>query len=532
MGPATPSLISVALWVLCISLVGYALSTLRRRSRSCLLPFPPGPKGLPLVGNVLDFPTRQTWHDHLGVRCCTGDVLHFRVLGESIIVLNSAAAVTELLEKNSANTADRARSVDLMVELTGNTHNFGFMPYGQRWRDHRRVFWQYFHRDSVRAHHSTQRAVTHLLLDKLLTSPSEFKTHTRKAFTASVLHFVYGIDYASDDAGDKYAAAMETALVSVVEGMIPGRFMVQYLPFLRYAPSWLPGMGWQELLAQWRADNYQALTMPYEYSRANMDRQTDVKESMLGRHIASRSRNGEMPARDEEILKGTSAIAFEAGMDTVSTTHVFTLQGGFLHFPSPEVVKKAQEELDTVVGPHRLPEFDDEPSLLYLRAVIMELLRWHNVLSIGVAHATTNDDVWRGWFIPAGRSFSLTACMHDPQLFPDPHEFRPERFIKDGVIDTTVLDPTTFVFGYGRRICAGRHFARAGLFITIASILHVFDVSAPLDEQGKPIKIEPRFTDGLFSYPEDCRCTITPRSSAHAALIRTNAAAVRAARGI
>lgn len=68
----------------------------------------------------------------------------------------------------------------------------------------------------------------------------------------------------------------------------------------------------------------------------------------------------------------------------------------------PEVLKKAQAELDTVIGPHRLPEFEDMTSLPYVSAVIKELLRWRVVVPLGVPHRSLEDDEYRGYFIPKG----------------------------------------------------------------------------------------------------------------------------------
>ena len=68
----------------------------------------------------------------------------------------------------------------------------------------------------------------------------------------------------------------------------------------------------------------------------------------------------------------------------------------------PEVQRKAQAELHSVVGPNRLPEFEDRDALVYVNAVIKEALRWHNVLPFAVPHRTLEDDEYRGYFIPAG----------------------------------------------------------------------------------------------------------------------------------
>ncbi|KAJ3002115.1 hypothetical protein NUW54_g6025 [Trametes sanguinea] len=109
--------------------------------------------------------------------------------------------------------------------------------------------------------------------------------------------------------------------------------------------------------------------------------------------------------------------------------------------------------------------------------------------------------------------------MHDPEIYPEPDRFYPERFIKDGKSNPDVLDPATLIFGFGRRICPGRYFADAGLFILIASVLHVFEILPPLDEHGKPIKLEHVQSHGLLSYPENFGCVVKPRSANAAALI-------------
>lgn len=90
--------------------------------------------------------------------------------------------------------------------------------------------------------------------------------------------------------------------------------------------------------------------------------------------------------------------------------------------------------------------------------------------------------------------------MHDSEVYPNPDTYCPEHFLKDGKLDPTVRDPSAFVFGDGRRICPGCHYAEAALFINTASLLHVFDITPPLDEDGKPIKIHPTMSDGLVTW--------------------------------
>lgn len=72
-----------------------------------------------------------------------------------------------------------------------------------------------------------------------------------------------------------------------------------------------------------------------------------------------------------------------------------------LHYP--EVMKKLQAELDSVIGPDRMPEFDDIESLPYVRATVNEALRWRPIAILGgTPHAVTADDYYNGMFIPKG----------------------------------------------------------------------------------------------------------------------------------
>ena len=120
---------------------------------------------------------------------------------------------------------------------------------------------------------------------------------------------------------------------------------------------------------------------------------------------------------------------------------------------NPEVVRKAQEELDRVVGKDRLPDFSDREDLVYIDAVVKELLRWAPPLPICLPNKLTQDDVYRGYFIPAGAMViqNIWAILRDPTTYPNPEAFNPDRFLKDGKIDPLVFNPEDRIFGTGRR---------------------------------------------------------------------------------
>jgi cytochrome P450 len=84
---------------------------------------------------------------------------------------------------------------------------------------------------------------------------------------------------------------------------------------------------------------------------------------------------------------------------------------------------------------------------------------------------------------------------HDEEVYPDPFSFDPSRHVGD----KPQVDPFKFAFGFGRRVCPGAHLAEISLFLNIANILAVFNISKPVDKDGKPIEPVIRWNNGVTS---------------------------------
>ncbi|KAH9834535.1 cytochrome P450 [Rhodofomes roseus] len=110
-------------------------------------------------------------------------------------------------------------------------------------------------------------------------------------------------------------------------------------------------------------------------------------------------KKGALTSEDEIVIKGTAGTLYAAGTDTTLTSiMVFILA----MVQPPDIFQKAQEEVIQVVGETRLPEFNDRTSLPYLENIITEVYRWYPAVPIGVPHLASDDDVYRGYYIPKG----------------------------------------------------------------------------------------------------------------------------------
>ncbi|THG93114.1 hypothetical protein EW026_g8029, partial [Hermanssonia centrifuga] len=243
---------------------------------------------------------------------------------------------------------------------------------------------------------------------------------------------------------------------------------------------------------------------------------------------------------DRKETAWLAGVMFAAGAETTAGTLCTFILAMTLH---PDVQRRAHAELDSIVGRDRAPSFEDKQNLPYIDAVVKEVLRWRPSAPISIARRCTQDDWYEGYLIPKGMCSLLQllpfglpdsvlqgttifeniwAISHNPELFPDPEEFRPSRFLTEQVelsdnIDSEVQAGVDklFAFGCGRRICPGQHLAYNSLFIAISTLLWAFDIGQTTDYNGSPIVPERTafFDTGLAIHPSPFKCQIKPRFS-------------------
>ena len=165
----------------------------------------------------------------------------------------------------------------------------------------------------------------------------------------------------------------------------------------------------------------------------------------------------------------------------------------------PETQARAHAELDAVVGRDRLPTFADHPQLPYIRAMVKEVLRWRPAGPLGSPHRSIEDDWYEGMFIPKG-TICIPNVWHmnrDPELFGENTEhFDPGRYLDaSGDLQAApdlpdIKEEGHFTYGFGRRICVGRHMADNSLFINMAIMLWATKIERKKDASGQLMPLD------------------------------------------
>ncbi|KAJ7596054.1 cytochrome P450 [Mycena floridula] len=456
-------------------------------------PLPPGPKGLPLIGNLLDVPTEFEWTVFSKWAEKWGDLLSVSVFGTTIIVVNSYSRAMEMLSKKSDIYSDRPH-VPMPMDLMEMKESMGFLAYDKRFKSSRRLFHQELGSSSAVVNFFPQEEVlAKRFIKRVLHNPAELLEHCFQHAGAIILLIGYG--YQVEEPKDPMVELATKAMENFNAATTPGAFLVNQLPILLKVPDWFPGAGFKKLGKLWAKDYWAMVDTPFSYVKQQLAQGT-ADDSFTARWLRQK-----ISFQEELDLKFASSSMFGAGSETTSVTiYVFYL----LMCLYPEVQKRAQAEIDAVVGRDRLPTFEDKAQCPYLDAVCKEVLRFHSSVPNCLPHCVKQDDIHDGMFIPKDSIIlvNIWYMTHDPNVYKDPSRFNPDRFLGE----SPEQDPRDFIFGFGRRLCPGRLLADASVYITLASTLSAFNIT-PIEGQT-PVY---RMKTGIVSHIEPFECNITPR---------------------
>ncbi|KAF7336984.1 Cytochrome P450 [Mycena venus] len=493
---------------LCISVAAVvALLVLKPRKAQDL---PPGPVPTSwLLGNRNQAPKQKPWRWFQELNDQYGPVVYLQMGRTPTVVIGTAQAAWDILEKRSPVTSSRPRFIMGQEIMSNNMRGLmsGNNPFWRRWR---RVLHGSFMQKASDTYKPIQNLESKQLMFELTKSPARFREHLERYATSVAVVVTYG-RRVHDIYTDEVVCLNRETQDFLTSINIPGKYLVESIPALLYLPNFLTP--WRTAALKQRARDMEYLTRLVQEVKTKMASGRATK-SFCRQLIEDREKN-EMSDLEIGYTCGTP---FGAGVETTSGS-LSSFMLACVAF-GPSFIPKAQKELDAVVGPDRMPTFEDFDDLPYIRAVVNETLRWRPVAVLGgTPHASTEDFVYEGMFIPKGSTIiaNLWGIHLNPADFPDPHRFDPERFMSKRDYPGPWQHSS---FGYGRRVCPGQYLASNSIYINIARILWGFNLSKARDENDNEIDVDTlAYTDGFNSVPQPFQMSITPRSPGHLAII-------------
>lgn len=463
----------------------------RRRDRG----LPPGPRRLPIIGNLHQAPDKLPWRTYQEWTKKYGPIFSVQYGLTTVIMLGTHESADALLNKRSSIYSSRPRLVMAGELVTKGLHVL-LMTYGPRWRTHQKMQASCLNIRQSQAYRPLQDLESKQLMHDLVHSDDFAKLYHR--YTASLM---FGLAYGRrSPAGDEpEIKGADQVNANFLDAAKVGRNIVDALPVLNVLPAFL---------APWkhRAERFWRLESGLHMSNLRLGMSTPSWN--FTKQITRMKEAKEMPEIEVAYDIG---IIYEAGLDTTNMAlEIFTLAAVL----NPEFVETARRELDAVVGSERLPNFDDQSNLPYITAVAKETLRWRPVSAGGIPHSVIADDEYMGYRIPKGATVigNHWSIHMDETIFAEPQKFRPERWIENPNLPL-------HAFGFGRRVCTGQHVSQNSMFIIIARLLWTFRFEHVF-ENGVRVEIDDMaFTSGFNSRPLPFQVHFEPRSAAHKAIV-------------
>ncbi|KAF4944836.1 hypothetical protein FSARC_14568 [Fusarium sarcochroum] len=457
---------------------------------------PPGPKPLPLIGNARDFPAE-------GVPEYQHWLLHKDLYGP----------ISSVTIKTSGRP-----SMTFANKLCGYGRIVLCQGYNSTFRRYRKLLHQELGtRVSAAQFQDAQEVEVNRQLARALDEPDKWLEHIKTTAASTVLKMTYG--YAVEPQGpDTLVDLIERMMTEFSLAAVPFAWLVDLVPMLQHLPEYFPGAKFKKTARKWRESIRAVAYIPYRFVQRQIA-SDNYRPSYVSKLVHQCEQDGPADTTlchdDEEAIAWSAASLYGAAADTtVITLTTFTL--AMVLFP--QVQLRAQNEIDSLTGSNRLPSFQDRDRLPYINALVKETLRWWPIAPMGFPHTADEDIQYNNIHIPKG-AYLLPAVwwfLHDPAVYAEPQKFDPERFLSP----RNEPDPSSEVFGYGRRICPGRFFADASLYLNIVKCLAAFNIKRARDQNGEEMAVDVRPKPGILSYPTEFLFEITPRSQTHVELIR------------
>ncbi|KAF9269294.1 cytochrome P450 [Marasmius fiardii PR-910] len=483
---------------------------------------PPGPPTTLLLGNVHKFPTVWPWIKLAEWATEYGEIYSLKLGPATVVIITGVDAVKDLMDERGAATSDRPKN--WMIDAVTDGLNMAGARYSSKWRAMRKAAHAILSPSIIEDHLPIQRAEAMQVLHDFLETPEGFFEHIQRYSNSVIMSVIFGKRCPRFDSYETKAFYEVQRLWN--DAIVPGAYPpIELFPVLDYIPErWAPWKRMAQKVRRKQRGLYFMLLNECEKRIMKGEENGCFMEEVLARQ--------EELQLTRDMIGHLGGVLLEGGSDTTATF----LQSLILFITAhPDAQKKAQKEIDAVVGHDRLPSLDNMPDLPYIRALIKEVHktnpmarltvtphfqthRFHPVTPL-LPHASLTTEEYRRYIIPKETTIlvNIYGIFHSTEYFEDPETFNPDRFLlneygtKPGV-DTTNFR-SNFQFGCGRRICPGSDLANNSLMLNTMNLLWAFDFRPPQDSRGRDLPVDiHNYERGIVSAPRPFDCQIKPRN--------------------
>ncbi|XP_019156462.1 PREDICTED: cytochrome P450 81D11-like [Ipomoea nil] len=440
-------------WSLCIIILILSIFWLVIKPRKTN--FPPTPFALPILGHLhLLKPPPHRALQALSQKY--GAVVHLRFGSRPVVVVSSPSAVEQCFTTNDIIFANRPKS--LAGEHLGYNHStLGFSPYGNHWRNLRRI------------------ATTHVFSSASVTRSAAARAEEIR-FQAKKLASSYGGEFRKVNLNDLFLDLVNSTMMRMVAGKRwsgpadmfgPPTVMslCDYVPVLR----WVGFQGMEKKLVKMKKqrDDFLQGLIDERRKAIEMKKKKTIIEALLLLQEA------EPESYTDEVMKGVIMVMFTAGTHSTSLTMEWAMA---VLLNRPDILEKAQNEIEMQVGCSRLVEDSDLSRLPYLHCIINETLRLFPSGPLLVPHFSSQHCTISGYEVPKDTTLIVNAwAIHrDSKAWENATEFEPERWFRES--REAAAGGFKFVpFGMGRRACPGSGLAIRLMSLVLGTLIQCFE---------------------------------------------------------
>ncbi|KAK0640653.1 cytochrome P450 [Cercophora newfieldiana] len=469
----------------------------------------PGPTQIPYLGRIHDLPIDYMWlkFKEWGDKYATGGLYRTSMLGAEFVIITNERVAEDLLVKRAKFNSDRPQIRSLFDSKSehGSMEYLPLMGRNQYWSRQRRLTHAYITEATNARYHGVMYFEAKRWIARLVADPDNFQASLEDMASKVMCQLTW------DD--PNLSTYCTKSAWGLLRQMSPAGPITNVLTPLWHLP-WI--------LNPWK--------------RAERKRHDEQQAWWMNQFQRCREKTAKGELRpcwtrqfqEKTSLKTTISGDYEASsvIGMLALVGIFTVAGPLSYWlvsmvHHPEWQAAVQREIDEVCE-GRLPTLEDAPRLPVLRACIKETMRWRPNVPTGVAHETEVDDVYNGHFIPKGtRILPLDwAFLRNPEKYPDPNSFRPERWLEPGW--PTFQAPLTQFptikgmssFGWGQRQCLGMNLTQDELIVACGSLAWAFNLKHkvnPVTGERYPVPTD-KSNSLLIIKPDPFKMAFEPRS--------------------